>query len=112
MKLEQDVMEQKKDQLEREEVGLNIKCRNVWVWKDATCDATFGLYIKSVLREQQKRCNLCYAERAFLVRYEHQKALAKSPMLGHASQSSWVMQNLHDKQLHSSRRRLHFCNPY
>ncbi len=89
-----------------------MKCKNVWVWKVGTCDATFGLYIKSVLHEQHKRCNLCYAERAFLMRCEHQKALAESLMLGHASQTSWVMENLHDKLLHSSSRPRHFYNPY
>ncbi len=31
------------------------------------------------------------------MRYRHQEALTKSVMLGHASQTSGVMQNVHDK---------------
>ncbi len=77
-----------------------IKCKNVvWVWKEAVCNAaTFGFYIISVLHEQQnKNLNFCYAERAFLMWYEHQKAITESLMLEHASYTLWVMQNLHDK---------------
>ncbi len=65
-----------------------MHCKYVWVWKDTTCDATSGLYIKSVLREEQNRSSFCYAKRAFLMRYKHQKALAESVILRHASQTS------------------------
>ncbi len=54
---------------------------------------------KSVLHEYQRRCNLnfCYAEKAFVMRNTHQEALKKSVLLGYASQTSWLMQNVHDK---------------
>ncbi len=76
----------------------HINCKSVWVWEDATCHATFGLYIKPVLHEQQKRSSFCHAERAFLMRFEHQKSPAECVMLGHASQTSCVMENMHDFQ--------------
>ncbi len=80
----------------------SMDCKYVWVWKDGTCDAAFGFYNESVLHEQEKRFHFCYAQRAFLMRYEHQKARAESLALGQPSQTLWVMQNLHDKLLHSS----------
>ncbi len=42
-------------------------------------------------------CNSCNAERAFVMRNRHQEALKKSVMLGHASQTSGLIQNVHDK---------------
>ncbi len=55
----------------------------------------------------------CNAEREFAMRARHQEAqaLRKSVMLVHASQTSRVIQNAHDKHLLSSRPR-HICTVY
>ncbi len=76
---------------------LLMHCKDVLVWKVSTCDAGFRFYNKSVLHEQQKRSSFRDGERAFLMRNRHQEALSKSVTLGHASQTSGVMQNVHDK---------------
>ncbi|CAD7923688.1 unnamed protein product, partial [Amoebophrya sp. A120] len=52
---------------------------------------------KYVLHEQQRDSKFCYTKRAFVMRYRHQEALTRCVMLGHASQTSGVMQNAHDK---------------
>ncbi|CAD7953442.1 unnamed protein product [Amoebophrya sp. A120] len=52
---------------------------------------------KFVLHAQQKEPNFCYAERALVMRNRHQESLKKAGMLGHASQTSWLRQNVHDK---------------
>ncbi len=77
-----------------------MHCKNVWVWKMAACDAAYGLHVESVLHEPQKRSTISYAECwAFLMQYGHQKAVkTRSVMLRHAPQTSWVMQNVHDKR--------------
>ncbi len=76
---------------------LFMHCKYVWVWKVSTCDAGFRFHNKSVLHEQQKNSSFFHGESAFLMRYRHQEAVVKSVMLGHASQTSGVMQNVHDK---------------
>ncbi len=52
---------------------------------------------KLVLQEQQKDSNFCYAGRAFVMRNRHQESLSKPVTLGHASQTSWRTQTVHDK---------------
>ncbi len=63
------------------------------------CNLSCCIWIpkKSVLHEQQRECNFCYAGRAFVMRNRHQEALKKYLMPWHASQTSWLMQNEHDK---------------
>ncbi len=62
-----------------------------------------------MLHEQQKESSSLHAERAFLMRDKHQEALKKSVMLRPASQTSRVMQNVHDKpRLYQTQTLLHF----
>ncbi len=51
---------------------------------------------KFVLHEQQIGSNFFYAERAFVMRKRHRESLKKPVMLGHASQTLWPMQAVHD----------------
>ncbi len=46
---------------------------------------------------QQEESSSWHAERVFLLLVKHQEALRKSVMLGPASLTSWVVQNVHDK---------------
>ncbi|CAD7937009.1 unnamed protein product, partial [Amoebophrya sp. A120] len=54
--------------------------------------------ICKVMHGQRKESSLCYAGSAlFVMRSRHQEARSKSVMRGRALQTSWVMQNMHDK---------------
>ncbi len=58
--------------------NFTMHCKSVCVWKMATtCDAAYGygLHVKSVLHELQKRSTISYTEWAFLMQYGHQKAV-------------------------------------
>ncbi len=52
---------------------------------------------KSVLHEGQKLSTFDQAGWEFLMQDRHSRDLTDSVMLGPASQTSWVMENLHDK---------------
>ncbi len=84
------------------QTAKSMDCKYVWVWKVATCHANSGS-CKNLCCMNAKSCPLStklpgsFSCRIGMVRLGVGIDLTESVMLGAALQTTWIMENLHDK---------------